>query len=136
MNHMKIVFDTNVYLAAIKKKGGYASTQLKRAQPTGSYQLFISPEIILEVRHKLELKFNYSTEESANFITTVLGYATLVQPRHKVSNILKDADDHIILECALEANADAIVTADRGLLRLKEFRTIAIIRPTMLQYLR
>jgi predicted nucleic acid-binding protein len=100
---MKIVFDANVYLAATKK-GGYAYTHLQRSQPNGPYQLFISPEIILEVRDKLEAKFNYSSED-------------------------------IILECAVEAAAHAVVTADRGLLQLKSYQGIVVIHPTMLQYL-
>ncbi len=131
---MKIVFDSNVYLAATKK-GGYAHTHLQRAQPNGPYQLFISPEIILETRHKLESKFNYSSADSARFITMVLEYATLVQPKRRITRVLKDADDHMILDCAVEARADAIVTADRGLLRLKSFEGIVMTHPTMLQYL-
>jgi putative PIN family toxin of toxin-antitoxin system len=134
MKPIKTVFDTNVYLAA-SKQGSYARIHLQRARPNGPYQLFISPEIILEVRSKLELKFGYSTEDSAAFVEMIMNYATLVQPRHKISGILKDTDDHIILECALEVKAKMIVSADRGLLRLKEFRGITIIHPTMLQYL-
>lgn len=134
MKPIKTVFDTNVYLAA-SKQGSYARIHLQRARPNGPYQLFISPEIILEVRSKLELKFGYSTEDSAAFVEMIMNYATLVQPRHKIRGILKDTDDHIILECALEVRAKMIVSADRGLLRLKEFRGITIIHPTMLQYL-
>jgi uncharacterized protein len=134
MKPIRTVFDTNVYLAA-SKKSSYARIQLQRARPNGPYLLFISPEIILELRRKLELKFGYSTEKSATFVDMVMRYATLVQPKQKISNVLKDTDDHIILECALEANANMVVSADKGLLRLKEFRGIAIIHPTMLQYL-
>jgi predicted nucleic acid-binding protein len=65
----------------------------------------------------------------------IMNYATLVQPKQKIHGILKDTDDHIILECALEAGADMIVSADRELLRLKDFQGIKIIHPTMLQYL-
>lgn len=134
MKPIRTVFDTNVYLAA-SKKNGYARIQLQRARPNGSYQLFISPEIILEIRRKLELKFGYGTAESAGFVEMIMCYATLVQPKQKVRGVLKDTDDHIILECALEAKATIIVSADKGLLRLKEFRGITIIHPTMLQYL-
>jgi predicted nucleic acid-binding protein len=65
-----------------------------------------------------------------------LRYATLVQPGRRVTGVLQDTDDHIILECALEAKADAIVTADRGLLRLNDFEGIAIFHPTLLQRLK
>jgi uncharacterized protein len=130
---VRTVFDTNVYLAAIRE--GYAWEQLTRSGPNGPYQVFISPEIILEIRGKLEGRFEWSRSASAEFIEKVFLYAKLVHPRQRVRDVLKDTDDHIILECALEAKAAAIVTADRELLRLKRFRDIAIVHPTMLQYL-
>jgi putative PIN family toxin of toxin-antitoxin system len=134
MKPIKTVFDTNVYLAA-SKKSSYARVHLQRARPNGPYRLYISPEIILEIRNKLEIKFGYTPEESGRFIEMILLYATLVQPKQRISGVLKDADDHIILECALEADAKMIVSADKGLLKLKEFRGITIIHPTMLQYM-
>lgn len=133
MKPIRTVFDTNVYLAATKR-GSYARTQLLRARPNGPYQLFISPDIILEIRRKLEQKFGFAPADSAAFIEMVMVYAKLVQPRQKLEGVLKDTDDHIILECALEARASMIITADRGLLRLKEYQGIAIVHPTMLQY--
>jgi putative PIN family toxin of toxin-antitoxin system len=132
---MKIVFDTNVYIAAIKKDS-YSWEQLKRSRPNGPYQLYISPDIILELRDKLETKFDWSRAESTKYIETILMYARQVHPKQKVNDVLNDKDDHIILECALEVRAEVIATADRGLLRLKEFRGTAIIHPSMLQYLK
>ncbi len=133
MKPTKIVFDSNVYLAATKSKS-YSRTQLKRARPNGPYKLFISPEIIVEVRQKLEEKFGYSSSDSAKFIEMILMYASLVQPKHRIANVLQDADDHKILECALEAKADLIITADRGLLKLKEYSGIQIAHPGMLKF--
>jgi putative PIN family toxin of toxin-antitoxin system len=128
------VFDTNVYLAA-SKRSSYARVQLQRARPNGPYVLYISPEIIIEIQRKLEVKFGYTVEESANFIEMIMRYAKLVYPKKKVEGILKDADDHIILECALEAKASMIVSANKGLLRLKSFQKITIVHPSMLKYL-
>ncbi len=133
MKPMKIVFDTNVYLAAIKKNS-YSWEQLKRSRPNGPYQLYISPEIILEIRDKLETKFKWSRSESSKYIDTILMYAKQVHPKQKIDNVLNHKDDHIILECALEVKAEVIVTADRGLLRLKEYKGTKIIHPSMIQY--
>lgn len=132
---MKIVFDTNVYIAAIKKDS-YSWDQLRRSRPNGPYQLYISPDIILEIRDKLENKFHWARADSARYIETILMYAIQVQPKQKIDNVLQDEDDHIILECALEVKAEVIVTADRGLLKLKEFQGTSIIHPAMLQYLK
>jgi len=43
-------------------------------------------------------------------------------------NVLKDAPDNKILECAVEARADVIVTGDRHLLKREKFRDIPIVR--------
>ena len=131
--NMKIVFDTNVYLAAIKQDS-YSWEQLKRSRPNGPYQLYISPEIILEIRDKLEMKFKWNRFESSQYIDTILMYAKQVHPKQKVTNILNDKNDHIILECALEVKAEIIVTADKELLRLKEYKSTKIIHPSMIRY--
>ncbi len=133
MEPIRIVFDSNVYLAATKSKS-YARTQLKRARPNGPYKLFISPEIILEVRQKLEEKFGYSPSESAKFIEMILLFAYLVQPKRRLANVLQNSDDHKILECALEAKAELIITADSQLLKLKDYSGIKIAHPSMLKY--
>jgi predicted nucleic acid-binding protein len=42
--------------------------------------------------------------------------------------VLDDDPDNRILECALDAHADLVVTGDRHLLKLKKFQGIPIIR--------
>lgn len=42
--------------------------------------------------------------------------------------VLRDAPDNRILECAVEAGADLVVTGDRHLLSLRKFQGIPIIR--------
>ncbi len=130
---MKIVFDTNIYLAA-SKRNSHSFNHIKRSQPDGPYQLYTSPEIIVELRDRLENKFFFDAERSADFIETILFYTKLVQPRRRVENILRDADDHKILECALEAKAEVIITLDKGLLQLKRFEEIVIEHPRMLKF--
>jgi predicted nucleic acid-binding protein len=42
--------------------------------------------------------------------------------------VLEDQPDNRILECAVAAGADLVVTGDRHLLRLRTFRGIPIVR--------
>jgi uncharacterized protein len=42
--------------------------------------------------------------------------------------VLKDDADNRVLECAVEGHAESIVSGDRHLLDLKEFRGIPIVR--------
>ena len=53
--------------------------------------------------------------------------ATVLKPAVKL-NVLEDGPDNRILECAIEAGADLVVTGDRHLLKLKKFHDIPIVR--------
>jgi len=53
--------------------------------------------------------------------------ATIVKPSVRIM-VLEDIPDNRILECAIEAAADLLVTGDRHLLRLTRFQDVAIIR--------
>jgi uncharacterized protein len=52
--------------------------------------------------------------------------ATLVRPGRRLK-LLRDAADNRILECAVTARAEIIVTGDRELLRLREYRGVRIV---------
>lgn len=51
----------------------------------------------------------------------------IVAPQQKLNIIKQDPDDNVILECAIEGKAGYIVSGDRHLLALKQYRGIKII---------
>jgi predicted nucleic acid-binding protein len=53
--------------------------------------------------------------------------AQILRPARKVA-VLEDVSDNRILECAVAAQADLVVTGDHHLLALKEFEGIPIVR--------
>jgi predicted nucleic acid-binding protein len=55
----------------------------------------------------------------------------MVFPKTTVEIIRSDPDDNAVLECALEACADHIVTGDPHLLDLAEFKGIMIVTPAV-----
>ena len=57
----------------------------------------------------------------------ILDHAKLVRPREALAIIRDDPDDDRILECAIEADAQLIVSGDRHLKNIKAFRGIPII---------
>lgn len=130
---MRVVFDTNVYLAATKE-GSYCNVQLKRCHPGGVSELFISPEIIVEVQEKLQIKFGYRKGEAASFIEMIMMYAQVVYPKEHIAGVLGNTNDHRILECAVESKASVIFTADKQMLKLAVYKDIKISHPRMLQY--
>jgi len=59
----------------------------------------------------------------------IRGFTTLVDPQERLSIVREDEADNRILECAVAADADALVTGDRHLLRLRRFRGTSIMSP-------
>jgi len=53
----------------------------------------------------------------------------IVHPSETPTGACRDKDDDNVLACALEADADYLVTGDKDLLQMKAFRGILIITP-------
>jgi putative PIN family toxin of toxin-antitoxin system len=98
-----------------------------------SYELFTSEAILLELQAKLEDRFGFDRVQLVAFFRGIRKVTTVVFPTHKVT-VVRDPDDDKIIECALEAKADLIVTFDKDLLSLKEYEGIKIVHPMMLKY--
>ncbi|MCY3657637.1 MAG: PIN domain-containing protein [Caldilineaceae bacterium] len=76
----------------------------------------------------LERKFNWSDEHSSTALEALHRVAALVEPRRHLDVIKPDHADNRILECALEASVDYLVTGDRRhLLPLKEYSGTRIV---------
>ena len=72
-------------------------------------------------------------DDLTRFLKRVRGIATLVRPTERVKAVKDDPDDNAILECALAAQAQLIVTADHHLLKLSPYRGIGITHPRELK---
>jgi predicted nucleic acid-binding protein len=55
--------------------------------------------------------------------------ASYVSPDTTLDVVKEDPDDNRILECAVEAESDFIVTGDKHLLRMGVFRQLRIVTP-------
>ena len=99
-----------------------------------TYDLYISEPILAEVSAKLLAKFKLPTEIVVAYIAEVRTVAALVDPLDRVTAVDRDPDDDMVLECAIAAQAHLIITADRDLLQLRQYRDIGIYHPTNLKY--
>lgn len=122
---MKVVFDTNVLVAALVFPGGRGDAALQRVVGEQD-QLLISKAILDELLGALARKFARDTEELARVALFLGELGTLVQPGRRL-RVVQDDPDNRVLECALAGGAEAIVTGDRALLALREFRGVRII---------
>jgi predicted nucleic acid-binding protein len=74
-------------------------------------------------------KFAWTQSRARAAIANIRGYATVVHPKEKISAVLEDEPDNRILECAVEAKAQFVVSGDSHLKTLKQFRDIQIVSP-------
>lgn len=125
---MRIVLDTNVYIGAALQ-GELTEDILEEILENPEITLISSEEIFLEIAQKLQKKFHWSTDKLELFLGRIRKISELVEPVEKVNVIIRDPDDNKILECALDGEADLIVTADQDLIKLKQYRGIGIIHP-------
>jgi putative PIN family toxin of toxin-antitoxin system len=123
---MKVVFDTNVYVSAFLIPGSLAEDAFLHAQRKHA-TLYTSISILTETARVLRTKFHQAEQDITAALKLIGRSARVVKPSVKIM-VLEDIPDNRILECALEAEADLIVTGDRHLLRLKKFQDVAIIR--------
>ncbi len=123
---MKVVFDTNIFISAFIVPGSQGEQAFFYARQ-GRFDLYTSVAILTETARKLREKFDQSAEGVTEALKLVSRISEVLKPRTKVT-ALEDDPDNRILECALEARADLVVTGDRHLLKLKKFHDIPIIR--------
>ena len=122
---MKLTFDTNIFVSGFTRPEGRASLALANVALQND-DLFISQPIIEELRRVLADKFNWSTPALAMVEEWIARNCYLVAPVDDLS-VLADEPDNRILECAVAADADLIVTGDRQMLDLGSFRNIRIV---------
>ena len=123
----RIVADTNIYISALNF-AGTADGVLARGR-AGLIEIGISPAILDEIAGVLARKFRWSAPRVREARAAIGSFTVLVHPQESVSVVGEDEADNRILECALAAGADVIVTGDRHLLGLRRFRGVRITTP-------
>lgn len=124
---VKVVLDTSVLISALVYGG--KPKQLLDLTLNQKITTFISPPILAELVDVLLRKFRYSRRRAQAQERKVKESFKVVYPTLSVS-ILSDEPDNRVLEAALTAEAEFIVTGDKELLNLRSFRGIKILNPT------
>jgi putative PIN family toxin of toxin-antitoxin system len=122
---LKVVFDSNIFISAFAVPGGKAEEVYLRVL-RGDFDLCSSVAILTETAQKLGEKFGWPENQIVRLLQAISKVATVIKTRAHL-HVLADESDNRILECAVEAAADFIVTGDKRLLSLKNFQDIRII---------
>jgi len=124
---LRIVLDTNIYISAAII--GRVCEEILRICRFGNIKVFISDDIIIEIETKLKEKFFWNDKQIKVFKENILEFTNIIKTTNKISYIKDDADDDKILECAISAESDYIISGDKHLIKLKSFRNIKILKP-------
>ncbi len=126
---LRVVFDTNVLVAAYNWPGGIADRAYWLVR-RGAAELHTSEFILDEVERLLREKFGWEDDRVARAVAQVRRISASVhEPAEQVDVIEDDPTDNRILECALAARAEFLVTGDKKhLLPLGSFRSVSIVR--------
>lgn len=122
---MKVVFDTNVFVAALTLPGGRGDQAIRKIVE-GEDSLALSKPILDELLTVLARKFSRDREELARVAVFLSNLGEIVEPAESLT-VLADEPDNRVLECALAANAQLIVTGDRAMLALGEHQGVRIV---------
>ena len=125
---MKVTVDTNFLISATQWDYSVAHKLLNKFI-LSDVIIFTTQNILDETVEVLERDFEYKKNEAKNVIDKILFFTELIVPKEKIDVIKEDSDDNKVLECAIESSSYYIITYDRHLLKLKEYKRIRIITP-------
>jgi len=129
---MKVTLDTNVLISATFWYG--ASNKIIEKVENGEIVLVLSLDIIKEFSRVLNYKEIQEKVKSKNLeikytLGKIINLSEIIQPKEKFNVVKEDPFDNKFLECAYEGKVKYLITKDKHLLKLKEFRNIKIITP-------
>jgi putative PIN family toxin of toxin-antitoxin system len=128
---VKAVVDNNLLVSGLLWDG--LPSRLLEAARDGRVQLAISLSLYEELedvvhRRKLAERIARRAETPAHVLATVMAMAEVVAPDPlPMPPALRDPDDLAVLECAMAAKAEAVITGDKDLLVLEEYEGIPIL---------
>lgn len=138
---IRAVLDTNVFVSALLAPDSPPARILELALE-GQLRLVISPGIIREIglvfqypKVKKSMKKHCLTEdEVANTILKILKVAIITPGAEIARGASQDPADDMVLSCALEGQADFIISGDQDLTALESHEGVRIVTPaTFLQ---
>jgi uncharacterized protein len=125
---VRVVCDTNVLVSGFLFGGSCRA--IIGMVSEGKVDGFTSSVLIAELEDVLvRPKFGLAVSQVAAIADLVRQTFLSVSPAERVAVIADDPDDDAVLEAALAANADLIISGGSHLLTLAEFRGTRIVSP-------
>lgn len=119
---LKVVLDTSVISAAARSSKG-ASSKLIGVLAEGQFAAVLSPALLLEYEEVLRREQppgGWSEADVAEFLDAICAVTEHCHSPRRVRPLLRDPDDDFVIELALAATVDYIVTHN-----VKDFENIS-----------
>ena len=129
---LKVVLDTNVFVSSLLVHAGQPA-QVLDAWRSRRYLLITCPSIVAEIRAtvaypRIRKKYAIADEDLEQLVHLLEQDALLVPGQATVAGTVPpDPADGCVLACAIEAQADLIVSGDHHLLNLEACQGIPIV---------
>lgn len=123
---MKVVLDSNIYIAAFSSRGLCSSLFELCLE---NVDIIISEYILSEISRIFSKKIKLPDNKVRDIITYLRDQCEIMDHKKLDDRICMDADDDNILALAKGSQADYIITGDDDLLVLKKFHSAKIINP-------
>lgn len=130
MGKIKAVLDTNILVSMLFRKT--LAREFSNLVEERKVELY-SSEAILEglarviTYPKVERIFEDAGISKKSALEALSAMLKIVRPRMKINVIKEDLNDNKILECAIKAKAQYIVSGDKHLLNLGKFKGVKIV---------
>ncbi|NIO41933.1 MAG: putative toxin-antitoxin system toxin component, PIN family [Burkholderiales bacterium] len=122
---MKVFFDTNVYVAEALL--GEAAEQIVQATEGASWRIYTCREQLEEVERVLTDALEFSRRLASLSRSRILRRAVLVELGASRHTVPDDPNDNLILQAAVSAGVDYLVTNDGHLLALTPYEGLQIV---------
>ena len=123
----RVVLDTNIFISAILYGGN--PRQIMNLAISETIEVYISPNLLDELRRTLIEKFSLSSIEVDKILSEIKDFSEIATPQLQLQVIKNDPSDNRVLECAVAAKVRFIISGDKHLLNLGNFRGIKIVSP-------
>jgi uncharacterized protein len=123
---VRVTLDTNIYVSALHFGG--KPMQLLQMGLEGELDIAVSQPILDETLRVLREKFGWSDDDLRDAEAAISAATYRVAPTETLDVVEADATDNRIVECAVASSSETIVSGDRHLLALGQFRRISVLR--------
>lgn len=130
---MRLVLDTNVWLSGVFWEG--EAYKLIRTIGSKEIEIVVTKKILVEIVEVLnkEAKFQRFVKDKKvaieDLVRTILSMSKLIVSKSKLNVIKEHSSDNKILESAVDGKVNYLVSYDKHLLKLKQYKKIKIFEP-------